>query len=96
MGHARVLSKLDDPKRIKELALRIVSQNLSVRQIEALSQTEGKTNKQAREPKPYIFTQYEKELKDHLGYKTVVTDKKVTIKVKNVDELETLLKLLLK
>jgi ParB family chromosome partitioning protein len=96
MGHARVLSKLDDPKRIKELAIRIVSQNLSVRQIEALSQTEGKTNKQAREPKPYIFTQYEKELKDHLGYKTVVTDKKVTIKVKNEEELEELLKLLLK
>lgn len=91
MGHARVLSKLDDPKRIKELALRIVSQNLSVRQIEAISQTETKTNKQAREPKPYIFTQYEKDLKEHFGYKAVVTDKKVTIKVKNEEELEDLL-----
>lgn len=96
MGHARVLSKLDDPKRIKELAERIVKQNLSVRQIEAIAQGEVKTNQQKREPKPNIYLAYEKELKDHLGYKATVTDKRVTIRVKNENELEELLNILLK
>lgn len=96
MGHARVLSKLDDPKRIKELAERIVKQNLSVRQIEAIAQGELKTNQQKREPKPNIYLAYEKELKDHLGYKATITDKRVTIRVKNENELEALLNILLK
>lgn len=96
MGHARVLSKLDDPKRIKELAERIVKQNLSVRQIEAIAQGEIKTNQQKREPKPNIYLAYEKELKEHLGYKATITDKRVTIRVKNENELEELLNILLK
>lgn len=96
MGHARVLSKLDDPKRIKELAQRIINQNLSVRQIEALASQEEKTNVQKREPKPNIYLAYEKEIKDHLGYKASVTDKKLTIRYKTEDELEELLNILLR
>ncbi|MGI6360615.1 MAG: ParB/RepB/Spo0J family partition protein [Acholeplasmatales bacterium] len=96
MGHARVLSKLDDPKRIKELAQRIVSQNLSVRQIEALAGEEVKTNVQKREPKPNVYLAYEREIKDHLGYKATITDKKVTIRYKDESELEEILNILLK
>ncbi len=96
MGHARVLSKLDDPKRIKELAQRIVNQNLSVRQIEALALEEVKTNVQKREPKPNIYLAYEREIKEHLGYKTSITDKKLTIRYKSEDELEEILNILLR
>ena len=94
-AHARVLSKLDDPKRIKELAQRVVLQNLSVRQLEALAQSEEKKNVQKREPKPNIFLAYEKELKDHLGLKATVDDKKLTIRYKTEDELKDLLNILL-
>ena len=51
MGHARVLSKLDNPKRIKELAKLIVQKNLSVRQIENLAKEEEKTITQKRQEK---------------------------------------------
>lgn len=36
MGHARVLSKLDDPKTIEDLAQRVITEDLSVRKLESL------------------------------------------------------------
>lgn len=96
MAHARVLSKLDDALRIKELAKKIVEQDLSVRQIEAMAQKEEKTNKQKREPKPKVFLEYEHTLKQNLGLKTTVTNKKLVISYKSVEELETLVRKLLK
>lgn len=96
MAHARVLSKLDDALRIKELAKKIVEQDLSVRQIEAMAQKEEKTNKQKREPKPKVFLEYEHTLKQNLGLKTTVTNKKLVISYKSVEELEALVEKLLK
>ena len=96
MAHARVLSKLDDALRIKELAKKIVEQDLSVRQIEAMAQKEGKTNKQKREPKPKVFLEYEHTLKQNLGLKTTVTNKKLVISYKSAEELEALVEKLLK
>ena len=37
MGHARVLSKLDDEKQQKELALKVINEGLSVRNLEELT-----------------------------------------------------------
>lgn len=96
MGHARVLSKLDNPKRIKELANLIVKNNLSVRQIENLAKEEEKTVTQKRQEKPNIYYNYEKELKDYLGYPVNVQRKKLTISYKNDQELQELLEKLLK
>ena len=96
MAHARVLSKLDDALRIKELAKKIVEQDLSVRQIEAIAQKEEKTNKQKREPKPKVFLEYEHTLKQNLGLKTTVTNKKLVISYKSAEELEALVEKLLK
>lgn len=96
MAHARVLSKLDDPLRIKTLAKKIVNEQLSVRQIEALAEKEEKTNKQKREPKPKTYVVYEQSLNQKLGLKTVVTSNKLTIKVKSEDELKALVEKLLK
>ena len=41
MGHARELSKLDDREKVIEYAKKIVNDNLSVREIEALSRGQG-------------------------------------------------------
>jgi ParB family transcriptional regulator, chromosome partitioning protein len=38
MGHARALLSIDDPKRQKEMAQKIISENLSVREIEKTAQ----------------------------------------------------------
>lgn len=96
MGHARVLSKLDNPKRIKELAKLIVQKNLSVRQIENLAKEEEKTITQKRQEKPNIYYNYERELKTYLGYPVNVQSKKLTISYKNDHELQELLEKLLK
>ncbi|MBM7452956.1 ParB family chromosome partitioning protein [Acholeplasma morum] len=96
MAHARVLSKLDDSLRIKQLARKIIEQDLSVRQIEALAQKEEKTNKQKREPKAKVYVTYEQTLKDKLGMKTTVTDKKLVINYKSLKELEELVEKLSK
>ena len=96
MAHARVLSKLDDALRIKQLAKKIIEQDLSVRQIEAMAQKEEKTNKQKREPKPKMYLEYEQTLKQNLGLKTTLTDKKLVISYKSTEELDELVKKLIK
>ena len=90
MAHARVLSKLDDALRIKQLAKKIVEQDLSVRQIEQLAQKESKTNKQKREPKARMYLSYEQTLKEKLGLKAVVTEKKLVINYTSIKDLESL------
>lgn len=96
MAHARVLSKLDDARRIKLLARKIVEQDLSVRQIEHIAQSEGKSNKQNREPKPKVYLEYEQTLKQSLGLKTSVSSKKLVISYKNEAELKALVDKLIK
>lgn len=95
MAHARVLSKLDNLARIKLLANRIVNEGLSVRQIEQLAQTEAKANKQKREAKPLTFMMYEQALKQNAGLKASVTKNKLTINVKDENELKKLVEKLL-
>lgn len=96
MSHARVLSKIDDPKRIIELAKLIVKKDLSVRQIEKLAKEEVKVVQQKQTIKPNIYYSYEKELNQKLGYPVNVQSKKLTISYKNNKELENLLEKLLK
>lgn len=96
MSHARVLSKMDDPKRVIELAKLIVEKSLSVRDIENLAKEETKVVKQKREPKPNQYVSYEKQLNKKLGYPVSIKPKKLTISYKNEQELGNLLEKLLK
>lgn len=96
MAHARVLSKIEDPKRVNELAKLIIREGLSVRQIEQIAKEEVKTVKQVRKEKPNIYVNYEKDLKDYLGYPVKVHAKRLTISYKNDEELRKLLEKLLK
>lgn len=40
MGHARVLSKIDNDEKVKDLALKVVNNKLSVRETEKLASKE--------------------------------------------------------
>ncbi len=95
-GHARVISKLNDPKRMKDLANRVVRNNLSVRQLESLALQEKKTREQKREPKSPIFIQFEKQIKNQLGYNVKITPKKITVHYENEEKLNEIMELLLK
>jgi ParB family transcriptional regulator, chromosome partitioning protein len=74
MGHARALLAIDDPKRQKELALKITSENLTVRDIEKTAQPLKINNKKKllpfipEEKDPNLENQKEK-LQYRLGTK---------------------------
>jgi ParB family transcriptional regulator, chromosome partitioning protein len=78
MGHARALSKLENSEQINKLAKIIVAKQLSVRQVEELTQTEDKTNKIRRTPRTRYVSE-EKKLTTYLKHKVKIDDKKITI-----------------
>lgn len=82
MGHARALSKLENQTQIIKLAHRIIAHQLSVRQIEELTQEEVKTNKIERK-KNTKYSVEEKKLTQELGYKVKIDDKKIVIYLKD-------------
>ena len=82
MGHARALSKLENQSQIIKLAHRIIAHQLSVRQIEELTQEEVKTNKIERK-KNTKYSVEEKKLTQELGYKVKIDDKKIVIYLKD-------------
>lgn len=93
-GHARALSKLSSKKRIIELAHSIIMKNLSVRQIEELVKNEDKkVSQQVRKSQKQIITRTISN--DNLKIKIAVGKDKVTIKAKNHNELEEIIKWLM-
>ena len=94
MGHARALSKLENVTKINKLAKMIVTKQLSVRQVEVLTQSEDKTNKIKRSPKTRYIKE-EKQLTSFLNHKVKIDDKKITI-FYDEDELDIMLDRILK
>lgn len=96
MGHARVLSKLDDENKIKEYSLLIISHNLSVRDLEKLvsgkKTVKNKKTKTSSEPEEYKFIN--EDISDFLGTKTVIKDKKIEIYFNSVNDLNRLIELI--
>ena len=77
MGHARVLSKLDDEKKVEELAKTVVDKNISVRDLEDIS-VKGDIQKKVpinRQVKENEYQYIENALKDILGTKVKIENK---------------------
>jgi ParB family chromosome partitioning protein len=94
MGHARSLSKLESATQINKLAKLIVLKQLSVRQVEEMTQTENKTNKIRRTPRTRYVLE-EKKLTSYLKRKVRIDDRKITIYY-DENELDIILDRLLK
>jgi len=96
MGHARVLSKLENDDKILEFAKKIVEEKLPVRDIEQLTQKEDKKNKIQRTVKETNreYKYVEDLLRDKLDTKVKVKDKKVEISFNNVNDLNRILEIL--
>ena len=100
MGHARALAAVKDEKRQIELAERVVSEGLSVRQIEKLAQESGKTSakRKPRKTKSADEKRVEMELREALGTKVSLQRKgargKIEIEFFNGEEMERLIDLL--
>jgi len=94
MGHARALSKLENPQKIIKLAYQIIDKQLSVRQIEELTKTEEKTNKIERK-KTTRYQSEEKKLSSVMGQRVRIDEKKIVSYVKD-DHLNEIIERLLK
>lgn len=97
MGHARVLSKLEDNGKILDMANKIVTDNLAVREVE--KETEGqefarrvKINRRPEANSEYRYV--EDMLRERLDTKVKIKDKKIEIAFTNVADLNRILEIL--
>lgn len=91
MGQVRPLVVLEDPKQIQEIANRIVKENLSARQVEALLKGKPPT-KEAKETTSY---DYPRQLLEHkLQTRVEVAEKRIVIHFDDQDDLNRILETL--
>lgn len=96
-SHARVLSKLEDESLINKLADKIISENISVRELEQLVSSTDIEKK-----KPIIRTSYknpkltmfENVLRDLIGTKVSISNNKITIPYDSDPDLIRILEIL--
>lgn len=98
MGHAKVLSKLDNAYQIKELTDKIITEGLSVRTLEDITgenseyERRNKVKKKEEKENPYKYV--EEILNDRLGTKVKVKTNKIVINFTNTNDLNRLLELM--
>ena len=96
MGHARVLSKLENHSQIEDLANKIISENLSVRDLENLANKEEFVRntpvKKEKKNKEYKFV--EEAMKDKLGTKVSISENKIKISFATKEDLNRILEIL--
>ena len=96
MGHARILSKMENNEEITELADKIVNENISVRTLETMTSTPEVKKKLPvrRVEKNTNYSYVENELKDILGTKVKISDKKIEIYFENNNDLNRILEII--
>ena len=96
MGHARVLSKLEDDNKIIELANEIVHKKIPVRNLEEeTNKIDRKVKIKRKESTDNNDYKYVEEmLKDKLDTKVKIKDKKIQISFTNVADLNRILEVL--
>lgn len=96
MGHARVLSKMEDEKEVSHLVDKVIKDNISVHALEEISKKED-IKKRIPTTRKRIDTNYfhiENELRDILGTKVKVDNKKMSIYFENVNDLNRILEIM--
>lgn len=96
MSHARELSKLEDKDQIVKYAKEIVDSGLSVRDVEKLSSESAakRINPIKREKKDNQYDYIERELREILGTKVKVGNKKLEIGFENSNDLDRILEIM--
>ena len=94
MGHARVLSKLEDPEQQQALAEKIINDQISVRELEDLTKSPEEFTRKRKIVKNSIENEYvylQEELCDRLGTKVKIKKNKIEISFTNSNDLNRLL-----
>lgn len=96
MGHARVLSKMEDEEEVSDLADKIVKENMSVHSLEEISKNQN-IKKRAPITRREInsdYSQIESEMREILGTKVKIDNKKINIYFENINDLNRLLEIM--
>ena len=95
MGHARVLSKLDDSNKQEDLAQKVIDEDISVRELESLVY-DNPTSKQTKQKKEKNdeYKYVEDYLKEKLGTSVKINNDKLTIKFSSVYDLNRILEIM--
>jgi ParB family chromosome partitioning protein len=96
-SHARVLSKIDDDDLIITLAEKIVSEGMSVRELEKLCSSEEISKKKPINRvivRPTKYNSYENIMRDKLGTKVMISKNKITIPFDSDGDLGRILEIL--
>ncbi len=96
MSHARALSKLEDKEEIEKLANKIVSEGLNVRTVENITRdfNTPKAFKIKRKDTNSKYSIYEEIMREKIGTKVKISDKKIEIPFSSSKELERILEVL--
>lgn len=96
MGHARVLSKLSDDQKIREIAEKIVKEGLTVRATEELLEepTYTRKNKVERKATSSEYKYVEDIMREKLDSKVKIKDSKIIISFTNNADLNRILSVL--
>jgi ParB family chromosome partitioning protein len=97
MGHARVLSKLEDIDEVRELSTRIIKNNLSVRDLESIVDSNYKRNVEIKKRPKTSNIEYkyvEEALEEKLGTKVKVLNNKIQVSYSSVNDLNRILDIL--
>lgn len=96
MGHARVLSKMENDEMISLLANKIVNENMSVHELEDFSKKEDikKRVPISKRKKNYDYSQVENEMREVLGTNVRIDEKKISIYFENVNDLNRILEIM--
>ena len=98
-GHAKILSKLEDEYQIKELTDKILTEAISVRELENITSSSSdyaRKNelKKPKSKKENIYAYLEDTLSDKLGTKVKIRNNKVEISFTNSNDLNRILEIM--
>ena len=98
MGHARVLSKLEDSQQIIDIANNIYNEKLTVRDLENKVDNKNFERKNKIERKPKVdnseYKYVEELLCEKLDTKIKIRDNKVIISFSNINDLNRILEII--
>ena len=97
LGHAKILSKLEDKEKINELTDKIMTEELSVRDLETIASDKkdfARKNKITKHSKSYEYLDIERQLSEYLGSNVKIKNKKVEISFTNTNDLNRILEII--
>lgn len=94
MGHARVLSKIDDHEEVIKMAHEIVDKKIPVREIEKISEDKPKINKIERKKPTNEYKYVEDLMREKLDAKVKIKDRKIEISFTNNADLNRILEII--